>query len=87
LKVQNINLAGDFVLPAISVLGFSFLQVKFGCLQESFGNGHLLFMVIARVSFFSFIHLQKLLRDVFAGVLAKLFCKPSLFGCLGLPAR
>ena len=57
------------------------------CLLESFCNVRLLFGMIARVSWFGSVNLQSLLREFSAGVLAKSFCKPSLFGCLGLPAR
>jgi hypothetical protein len=36
-------LAGDCLLPALSVLGFSFFKFISVCLQESFRNHHLLF--------------------------------------------
>jgi len=32
---------------------------------------------------FGFVILQKLFREIFASVLAKSFCKPSLFGYVG----
>jgi len=53
------------------------------CLLESFGNVRWLFVVIARISLFGFVILQKLFREISTSVLVKSFCKPSLFGYVG----